>query len=180
MICDTFITYKAIVWVFNQLSSNKSNIKLVNRDPISKQKQTLKKRGWRQVQCSKVRWGKEDDKQMFNTLWRLTKQQNLNLNDICESRQLSKEFKNILVQVKELHNWRGSIYVLRKRVKLILSKSFLSAREERDLKKMLRKEAIGEISMNEIFQQFPGKSETLISNFKAEYTDTLSKLRINN
>ena len=67
-------------------------------------------------------------------------QQNIPLQDALQKKQISEEFRNVLDQVKALHNWRGSIYVLRKRVKYIISKPNLSAREERELKRLIRQE----------------------------------------
>ena len=118
-----------------------------------------------------MRWSKEDDRQMFDTLWRLAQQKNISLKESLENKHLSTEFKDILIQVKEFHNWRGSIYVLRKRIKFIFSKPDLSAREKRNLKQMLRKEAAGELSIDKILMQFPGKSEDMILNFREEFND---------
>ena len=106
---------------------------------------------------------------MFNTLWRLAQQQNISLKESLENKHISTEFKDILIQVKELHNWRGSIYVLKKRIKSIFNKPYLSAREKRNLNQMLRKEAAGELSIDKIFMQFPGKSEDMILNLREEF-----------
>ena len=43
--------------------------------------------------------------------------------------------------------------------------------KKRNLKQMLRKEAAGELSIDKILMQFPGKSEDMILNFREEFND---------
>ena len=96
-------------------------------------------------------------------------QQDIPLQDALQKKQISEEFRNVLDQVKALHNWRGSIYVLKKRVKHIFSRPNLSTREERELKRLIKLEASGLIDFNKILTHFPGKSEEHIQNFKNDY-----------
>ena len=155
---------QSITWVFRIDSTD-------NHDRLEQDQDQIQncQKGQRRVQSASIRWCKDDDKAMFDTLCRLMQQQNIPLQDAIQKKQISEEFRNILDQVKALHNWRGSIYVLRKRVKYIISKPNLSAREERELKRLIRQEVLGLISFNEILTHFPGKSEEHIQNFKNDY-----------
>ena len=153
-----------LTWVFRIDSTD-------NHDRLEQDQEqaNYSQRRQRRVQSASIRWSKDDDRAMFDTLCRLTQQQNIPLQDALQKKQISEEFRNVLDQVKALHNWRGSIYVLKKRVKYIISKPNLSAREERELKRLIRQEVLGLISFNEILTHFPGKSEEYIQNFKSDY-----------
>ena len=104
---------------------------------------------------------------MFSSLWSLSQQSNICIQDELNKWHFSNNFKDLLNQIKVMHDWKGSIYVLRKRIKQIFRKSVLTQRDKRELKRLLRDEANGLITMADVLNYFPGKPHDLIFDFKS-------------
>ena len=74
-----------------------------------------------------------------------------------------------MLQVKEQHSWKGTIYVLMNRIRKIVKASSFTARDIRLLKRLLKEENQNSISMEEVHSHFPGKTMEQILEFRREY-----------
>ena len=63
-------------------------------------------------------------------------------------------------------DWRGTLIELKDRIIKIKSVTKFTARDIRVLKRYLAKEANGEISMDQVLEQFPGKTLEQVLEFK--------------
>ena len=107
---------------------------------------------------------------MFKTFWDLTQEVGIPLEDfLIKDRRIPKPKREILLKVKELHNWKGTIYVLANRIKKIMKTSKFTARDIRLLKRLLREESWGMITIDQVHDNFPGKSLSQILSFRSEY-----------
>ena len=85
--------------------------------------------------------------------------------------RLDAEQTEILEALKEKFNWAGHIYSLKNRLIKIMDNTKISAREGRELKRLLRKEHTGEMTLLEILELFPGKTMKQIKEFKKKYEE---------
>lgn len=80
------------------------------------------------------------------------------------------DIKNdILEQLIWKHKWRGDVSTLNERIKKRLQEGNFTAREQRKLKKLLKSNEKGQITIKEIATHFPGKTEEHVAEFKKNY-----------
>ena len=79
---------------------------------------------------------------------------------------LVKERSISLNRLKNLSNWRGTFVELHARIIKILKSSHFTAREIRVLKRLLKLEERGEITMESVLESLPGKSLDSIIQYK--------------
>ena len=79
------------------------------------------------------------------------------------------ERKLFLNKLKKISNWRGTYVELKDRIVKIITTNKLTARDMRVLKRMLRQEDRGEITMNDVLDAMPGKTLDQINKFKKRY-----------
>ena len=107
---------------------------------------------------TKLRWRKSEDKNLCDALKIVLKQNLIELNDFLQSYKIQKDHSKVLKTVKIMINWKGTIYVLRKRIFKIYNTSKFTSRDLRKLKKLLRDEKKGILTMNQVLDYFPGKT----------------------
>lgn len=123
------------------------------------------------------RWSKAHDRALFLTLQDLTKEFGLTLQDFAKiEKRVPPLKKQILEKLTELHDWRGDIYSLRNRIQKRLLEVSFTAREQRVLKRLLKKEDQGQIPFEKIVDHFPGKTFQQVLFFKEKYFNSLKSL----
>ena len=91
------------------------------------------------VKCNgKQRWKKTEDKNLWNAFERVMNQQGIELEDFLNSNKIKKNHSIVLKIVKKEISWKGTIYVLRKRILKIYNASRFTSRDIRKLKKLLK------------------------------------------
>ena len=83
-----------------------------------------------------------------------------------EKGKVWKLYKKFFKELKLKVDWRGTLVELKNRIVKIKSSTRFTARDIRVLKRYLAKEAKGEISMDQVLEQFPGKTLEQIIEFK--------------
>lgn len=71
-------------------------------------------------------------------------------------------------------NWKGTIYVLRKRIFKIYNTSKFTSRDLRKLKKLLKDQTKGILTMNQVLDYFPGKTIEQINELKINSNSIIS------
>lgn len=145
---------------FSCSASQKSNTKLWSQ----LKSQATKKR------IPQTRWSKADDVELFKAFKVLIEKHGLKEEDfVAMNGRFSGSSKKVLEILLEQCKWKGNIYNLRDRIKKILNEPDFTAREIRRLRKLLREEIAGEITLDKVLEKFPGKSIEKIVEYKQNY-----------
>lgn len=121
-------------------------------------------------ESKKNRWDKEQDKQLFETLKTLCIQAGVDVEEFGKIEKRMSEFKkHTLNELKEAHNWKGNIYTLRDRIRKRITEDDFTAREKRVLKRLLKQERDGLVSLDYVISQFAGKTMDQVLKYKAKH-----------
>ena len=118
------------------------------------------------------RWSKREDINLFNIFNSVAldfglDQSTINLN----KGKVHKSMRKFFNKVKELSEWRGTLVELKARIKKIKSSIKFTHRDLRVLKRLLKKEQEGIITMEQVLDQFPGKTLKQIADYKQNICD---------
>ena len=83
-----------------------------------------------------------------------------------EKGKVWKQHRKFFKELKNKVDWSGTLVELKNRIIKIKSSTRFTARDTRVLKRYLTKEAKEEISMDQVLEQFPGKTLEQIIEFK--------------
>ena len=136
----------------NSFQNYKSQFDELSEDSIDFQ-------GTKRGRKQQIRWRKDDDKRLFQTLMDALKVNNMDINQFC-CLSLKESKPEILLELIERTGWKCSVTAFVQRiVKLYNSSRKLSWREMKKLRKLFY-EQIKENSLdwNAIIYNFPGKS----------------------
>mmetsp|Transcript_4646 Transcript_4646/g.3911 ORF Transcript_4646/g.3911 Transcript_4646/m.3911 type:complete len:90 (-) Transcript_4646:28-297(-) len=82
---------------------------------------------------------------------------------------MPQDKKKILEKLKDDFNWAGTIYALRDRIKKRLTTTKFTARERRVLNRMLREYHDGKMTIDQVAENFPGKTVEQVEKYKTEF-----------
>ena len=117
--------------------------------------------------CHQLRWSKQEDIKLFKTIKDLSYKFGIDIAKTSfEKGKVWKLYKKFFKELKLKVDWRGTLVELKNRIVKIKSSARFTARDIRVLKRYLAKEAKGEISMDQVLEQFPGKTLEQIIEFK--------------
>ena len=137
------------------------------QEPVSKS-ETSKRR--KESEDKETRWSKENDRQLFVEFERVVAELGLDVEEFKKiEKRLPKVKKEILTNLKEKFDWRGTIYSLRNRIQKRLMTPDFTAREQRVLKRKLREYAEKKLTLEQIADHFAGKTVEQVVKFKNEY-----------
>ena len=113
------------------------------------------------------RWSKQEDIKLFKTLNAICQRLGIDVSSIKLSKgKVKKPHRKLLKSLKIEAGWKGTLIELKNRIIKVRSADKFTAREARVLKRYLSKLADGIVSMEQVLEQFPGKSEEQILEFQ--------------
>lgn len=105
------------------------------------------------------RWDKKDNIRLFKIIKSKLLHFDLTMKDLKKTvRKISPEYKQLLEVLKIEAGWKGSIYELRIRIRKVLNNPKLTVRDIRRLKPLLNQYYEGEVTREELLDNFPGKT----------------------
>ena len=118
----------------------------------------------------KLRWRVKDDIKMFHIFKRNISLLGYSTQEFLGPiKSVSKSYKHVLKALIKDCGWRGKSGCLLKRIRKLLKKNDFSTREIRKLKKLIRENIKGLVTIEKIAEQFPGKTVDQINEFKSTY-----------
>lgn len=118
-------------------------------------------------QDSRVRWTANDDIRMHKEFLALLSTYSLTQNDFKDSLvKTSKTHKVFLKELATISEWRGTLKSCLKRIQRMFNNQKFTYREARKLKRLLKMNQKGLITMDFILEEFPGKTIANIEEFK--------------
>ena len=115
----------------------------------------------------KWRWSKQEDIKLFRVIKDLSLKINFDFSKTkLERGKICKQHRKLFKELKIKAEWKGTLVELKDRIRKITSATKFTARDIRVLKRYLTKEAKGEISMDQVHEQFPGKTLEQVFEFK--------------
>jgi hypothetical protein len=137
------------------------------QEPVFKPEPTKKRK---ESEDKETRWSKENDRQLFVEFERVVTELGIDIEEFKKiEKRLPKIKKDILTNLKEKFDWRGTIYSLRNRIQKRLMTPDFTAREQRVLKRKLREYAEKKLTLEQIADHFAGKTVEQVEKFKNEY-----------
>lgn len=116
------------------------------------------------------RWTKEDDILMFQVASALVEQDGISIDQIANiSGKIPKTFRKLMNKIKQESNWRGTLVELKTRIRKIIHTQSFTERDIRKLKRLLKQQLSGNVTLEFIQEQFPGKTLSQILNFRREF-----------
>lgn len=116
------------------------------------------------------RWTKEDDILMFQVASALVEQDGISIDQIANiSGKIPKTFRKLMNKIKQESNWRGNLVELKTRIRKIIHTQSFTERDIRKLKRLLKQQLSGNVTLEFIQEQFPGKTLSQILNFRREF-----------
>ena len=116
------------------------------------------------------RWTKEDDILMFQVASALVEQDGISIDQIANiSGKIPKTFRKLMNKIKQESNWRGTLVELKTRIRKIIHTQSFTERDIRKLKRLLKQQLNGNVTLEFIQEQFPGKTLSQILNFRREF-----------
>ena len=103
------------------------------------------------------RWTKEDDILMFQVASALVEQDGISIDQIANiSGKIPKTFRKLMNKIKQESNWRGTLVELKTRIRKIIHTQSFTERDIRKLKRLLKQQLNGNVTLEFIQEQFPG------------------------
>lgn len=108
---------------------------------------------------------------MFQVASAVVEQEGLLIQEIAGIQgKIPKNLRKLMNRIKSESNWRGTLVELKARINKIIRTQTFTERDIRKLKRLLRKKnAGGEVSLEFIQSQFPGKTQDQILEYEREY-----------
>ena len=117
-----------------------------------------------------TRWSKDDDIVLYSAFKSLIAQHNLDEEDFYNLRgRMTLKVREVLASLLVQCQWRGHIYSLKTRITKIMKSKNFTAREIRKLKRLLKLEKKGTITMSYVLEQFPGKTLKTIQKYQRKH-----------
>ena len=117
--------------------------------------------------CHQLRWSKQEDIKLFKTIKDLSYKYGIDIDKTSfEKGKVCKQHRKFFKELKHKVYWRGTLVDLKNRIVKIKSSTRFTARDIRVLKRYLAKEAKGKILMDQVVEQFPGKTREQVFEFK--------------
>ena len=114
-----------------------------------------------------LRWSKQEDIKLFKTIKDLSYKFGIDIvKTNFEKGKVCKQHRKFFKELKNKVDWSGTLVELKNRIIKVKSSTRFTARDIRVLKRYLTKEAKGEILMDQVLEQFPGKTLEQIIEFK--------------
>lgn len=107
------------------------------------------------------RWGKQEDKKLFDTIYDFEIQGILYLSELLSlPTEDETQYDSIIVELAEMANWRGYLHHLIKRIQTICNSNLdFSVREMKLFKKLMKIQIKrGNIDYYQVLREFPGKT----------------------
>ena len=121
----------------------------------------------KEIKSEKWRWSKQEDVKLFKIIKEFSTKFGFDATKIkFEKGKICKLHRKFFKQLKRMTDWRGTLIELKDRIIKIKSVTRFTARDVRVLKRYLAKEAKEEISMDQVLEQFPGKTLVQVLEFK--------------
>ena len=123
------------------------------------------------------RWSKLEDVNLFRTFSSLASDFGFKLSAINLGQcKIPKSMRKFFKRVKELSEWRGTLVELKARIKKIKAAKKFTDRDLRVLRRLLKNELEGTVTMEQVLEQFPGKTLKQIVDYKRKYVTDVYKL----
>mmetsp|Transcript_12842 Transcript_12842/g.14687 ORF Transcript_12842/g.14687 Transcript_12842/m.14687 type:complete len:259 (-) Transcript_12842:119-895(-) len=118
----------------------------------------------------KNRWSKKNDRVMFKIAIEQAALAGVNIEQIARipGKIQCKATRALLNSIKAHSNWTGTLVELKKRIVKITTAEKFTDREVRILKKLIKMEKRGQITMAFLLEQFPGKTIDHVIEFKKQ------------
>ena len=117
----------------------------------------------------RVRWKNEHDVPLYKSFLHLINQNGLTIDDFkAPIEYVLNRHMHIIRQLAKSINWKGTAAACLNRLQKMLIKSGFSYRESRKLKKMLKLVDKNKMTMEQVIEQFPGRSYEMIQQFKSQ------------
>ena len=117
----------------------------------------------------RVRWTNKDDIFLYKSFLNLINLSGLTIEDFkAPIEYVLNQHMHIMKQLAKSVNWNGTAAACLNRLQKMLIKSGFSYREARKLKKMLKLVDKNMMTMEQVIEQFPGRSYEMIQEFKSQ------------
>lgn len=117
----------------------------------------------------KTRWSKEKDIEMYKQFYRKMRSYGYTIEDFKNNKEkLTKRKRKFLRELKATSGWKCTYQELYKRICRVLTTTHFTARDERRLRRLLRQEIKGKITLERVLEHFPGKTMEQIVKFKED------------
>ena len=108
---------------------------------------------------------------MFRIASAVAEENGTDINELAEIKgKIPKHLRKLMNRIKSESNWRGTLVELKARIKKIIRTQNFTERDIRKLKKLLKQQMKnGDIDIDFILEQFPGKTARHILDFRRDY-----------
>ena len=117
----------------------------------------------------RVRWTNKDDIFLYKSFLNLINLSGLTIEDFkAPIEYVLNRHMHIIRQLAKSINWKGTAAACLNRLQKMLIKNGFSYRESRKLKKMLKLVDKNKMTIEQVIEQFPGRSYEMIQEFKSQ------------
>ena len=120
--------------------------------------------------CPRMRWTSEEDIALYKSFLDLIKEADLTVNDFKgHPQEILFIHLTLIRKLVKLSKWKGTAGACLRRLQKMFYKNGFNYRESRKLKRMLKLVSKNRMTIEEVIENFPGRSLEMIEEFKQKH-----------